>query len=220
MNVPVDPSTSRDHGDPEIVRGTTRDEREAPRTEGCTNCTKGSIEPPGAIARHAGPGLPDPDPELFLLAGLSAARGWPAGARVLRAGRSSRRPSPRQGSGSPGRGGEGGPRGQRRCNRTAAGTLFEDELRAALDRIRDTPLLGGIYEVVGGREYRRTLMAEARYHVHYRVVSPDLVRVLGVPTAGHFVWSTISICISFIRPPCTVTFEKAASISRRSAGVS
>jgi len=70
-----------------------------------------------------------------------------------------------------------------RENRPAARALFEDELRAALDRIRDRPLLGGIYEVVGGREYRRTLMAETRYHVYYRVVGPDLVRVLAIWSA-------------------------------------
>ncbi len=85
MNVPVDPSTSRDHGDPEIVRGTTRDERDGLRTEDCTNCTKGSAGPREAIDRRADPRLPEPDPELFLLAGLSVARAWPAGARVLRA---------------------------------------------------------------------------------------------------------------------------------------
>jgi len=37
--------------------------------------------------------------------------------------------------------------------------------------------------VVGGREYRRTLMAETRYHVYYRVVGPDLVRVLAIWSA-------------------------------------
>ncbi len=85
MNVPVDLSTSRDHGDPEIVRGTTRDERDGLRTEDCTNCTKGSGGPPEAIDRSVDPRLPEPDPELFLLAGLTAARAWPAGARLLRA---------------------------------------------------------------------------------------------------------------------------------------
>jgi hypothetical protein len=85
VNVPVDPSTSRDHGDPEIVRGTTRDERDGLRTGDCTNCTKGSVGPPEDIERRAGPGLPEPDPELFLLAGMSAARARPAAARVLRA---------------------------------------------------------------------------------------------------------------------------------------
>ncbi len=65
--------------------GTTRDERDGPRTEDCTNCTKGTVGPPEAINRRADPRLPEPDPELFLLAGLSAARAWPAGAGMLRA---------------------------------------------------------------------------------------------------------------------------------------
>jgi hypothetical protein len=67
------------------VRAATRDERDGLRTEECTNCTKGSVGPREANERRAGPGLPEPDPELFLLAGLSAARAWPPGARVLRA---------------------------------------------------------------------------------------------------------------------------------------
>ena len=85
VNVPIDPSTSRDHGDPEIVRETTRDEREGPGTEDCTNCTKGNGGLTEAIDARGGPRLPEPDPELFLLASLSAAKAWPAGARVLRA---------------------------------------------------------------------------------------------------------------------------------------
>jgi len=67
------------------VRGTTRDERDGLRTEDCTNCTKASVGPPEVLERRAGPGLPEPDPEMFLLAGISAARAWAAGARVLRA---------------------------------------------------------------------------------------------------------------------------------------
>jgi len=62
-----------------------RDERDRSRPEDCTNCTKGNVGPRDDIERRAGPGLPEPDPELFLLAGLSAVRAWPAGARVLRA---------------------------------------------------------------------------------------------------------------------------------------
>ena len=71
-----------------------------------------------------------------------------------------------------------------RENRPAARDLFEDELRAALERVRNTPLLGGIYEVVGGREYRRTLMAETRHHVYYRVVAPDVLRVVAIGTGA------------------------------------
>ena len=44
----------------------------------------------------------------------------------------------------------------------------------------------------------------------HRLLCPD----------DYLVPSTTSICSSFIRPPCTVTLESAASISVRSAGVS
>jgi len=37
---------------------------------------------------------------------------------------------------------------------------------------------------------------------------------------GHTVWSTACLFISSIRPPCTLTLEKAVSSSRKSAGVS
>jgi plasmid stabilization system protein ParE len=70
-----------------------------------------------------------------------------------------------------------------RENRPAAHDLFEEELRAALDQIRATPQAGGIYEAVGGLEYRRMLMPESRYHVYYRVIGPDRVRVLAVWSA-------------------------------------
>jgi plasmid stabilization system protein ParE len=70
-----------------------------------------------------------------------------------------------------------------REHRPVARTLFEDELRAALDQIRGAPQLGSVYESVAGREYRRVLMPETRYHVYYRVVGPDRVRVLAVWSA-------------------------------------
>lgn len=70
-----------------------------------------------------------------------------------------------------------------REHRPAARTLFEEELRAALDQLRGAPHVGGVYEMVGGREYRRLLMPETRYHVYYRVVAPDHVRVLAVWSA-------------------------------------
>jgi plasmid stabilization system protein ParE len=70
-----------------------------------------------------------------------------------------------------------------REHRPTARALFEDELRAALDQVRNAPHVGSIYEAVGGREYRRLLMPETRYHVYYRVVGPDHVRVLAVWSA-------------------------------------
>jgi len=63
----------------------TRDQRDGLRFEDGTNCAKGIFGPPEAIDGRADPRLTEPDPELFLLAGVSAARAWPAGARVLRA---------------------------------------------------------------------------------------------------------------------------------------
>lgn len=70
-----------------------------------------------------------------------------------------------------------------REHRPAARTLFEDELSTALRRIRSAPLIGNVYEAVGGREYRRLLMPETHYHVYYRVVRSDLVRILAVWSA-------------------------------------
>ena len=70
-----------------------------------------------------------------------------------------------------------------REHRPAARALFDDELRAALDQIRRAPHLGSVYEAAGGLEYRRRLMPETRHHVYYRVVGPDLVRILAVWSA-------------------------------------
>ncbi len=70
-----------------------------------------------------------------------------------------------------------------REHRPAARTLFENELRDALDQIRNSPHLGSVYEVVGGREYRRVLMPETRYHVYYRLVGSGRVRIVAVWSA-------------------------------------
>jgi plasmid stabilization system protein ParE len=59
--------------------------------------------------------------------------------------------------------------------------LFDDELRVAFDQIRTAPQLGSTYKVVG--EHRRLLMPRTRYHVYYRVVGPDRVRVVAVWSA-------------------------------------
>jgi len=61
--------------------------------------------------------------------------------------------------------------------------LFEQELRHALDQIRTAPKLGSAYEAMRGREHRRVLMPETRYHVYYRVVAPDRVRVVAIWSA-------------------------------------
>lgn len=51
-----------------------------------------------------------------------------------------------------------------REHRPAARRLFEEELRSALELIRGTPHAGSVYELVGGKEYRRLLMPETRQH--------------------------------------------------------
>jgi plasmid stabilization system protein ParE len=61
--------------------------------------------------------------------------------------------------------------------------LFNEELRAALDQIRTAPQLGSAYQVVAGQEHGRLLMPRTRYHVYYRVVGRDRVRVVAVWSA-------------------------------------
>ncbi len=70
-----------------------------------------------------------------------------------------------------------------RENRPAAPGLFDEELRAVLDQIRNGPLLGSVYEVVSGQEHRRLLMPRTRYHVYYRIVAADVVRIVAVWSA-------------------------------------
>lgn len=61
--------------------------------------------------------------------------------------------------------------------------LFDDELRRALDQIRTAPQVGSAYQVMPGHTHRRLLMPQSRYHVYYRVVGPDRVRVLAIWSA-------------------------------------
>jgi plasmid stabilization system protein ParE len=67
-----------------------------------------------------------------------------------------------------------------RENRPAARFLFDEELRAVLEQIRTAPGLGSVYVAMKGREHRRVLMPRTRHHVYYRVVTPDLVRLVSV----------------------------------------
>ena len=67
-----------------------------------------------------------------------------------------------------------------RKNRPAARFLFDEELRATLDQIRTAPELGRVYVAMAGREHRRVPMPRTRHHVYYRVVAPDLVRLVSV----------------------------------------
>ena len=70
-----------------------------------------------------------------------------------------------------------------RENRPAAPNLFDEELRTALDQIRTAPGLGSFYEAMAGREHRRVLMLQTRYHVYYRVAGPERVRVVAIWSA-------------------------------------
>ncbi len=67
-----------------------------------------------------------------------------------------------------------------REHRPAARFLFDEELRAAFDQIRTAPALGSVYLAMAGREHRRVLMLQTRHYVYYRVVAPDLVRLVSV----------------------------------------
>jgi plasmid stabilization system protein ParE len=69
-------------------------------------------------------------------------------------------------------------------HRPAARLLFDEELRRVLDQVRSAPNLGGTFKAKkSGREYRRVLMPETRYHVYYRVVGPDRVRIVAIWSA-------------------------------------
>jgi plasmid stabilization system protein ParE len=69
-------------------------------------------------------------------------------------------------------------------HRPAARQLFEEELRHALAQIRSAPNLGTIFQSTKtGREYRRVLMLGTGYHVYYRVVDDEHVRVVAVWSA-------------------------------------
>jgi plasmid stabilization system protein ParE len=69
-------------------------------------------------------------------------------------------------------------------HRPTARLLFDDELRQVLDQIRSAPNLGGVFTSKrSGREYRRVLMSETRYHVYYRVAGPNEVRVVAIWSA-------------------------------------
>jgi plasmid stabilization system protein ParE len=68
-------------------------------------------------------------------------------------------------------------------HRPAAGLLFDEELGRALDQIRAAPNLGGVFRSRrSGREYRRVLMPQTRYHVYFRVEG-DQLRVVAVWSA-------------------------------------
>jgi plasmid stabilization system protein ParE len=54
-------------------------------------------------------------------------------------------------------------------NRRAAPTLFEDELRDMVERLKQQPTLGIEYAHVGGKTVRRALLPKSAQHVYYSV---------------------------------------------------
>ena len=56
-----------------------------------------------------------------------------------------------------------------RENRPHAPTLFDEELHAAIEKLRDAPNLGAVYEVVEGDVVRRLLLPRTAQHLYYGV---------------------------------------------------
>jgi len=48
---------------------------------------------------------------------------------------------------------------------------------------RESPRRAHAIRAIPGREHRRVLMPESRYHVYYRVAGPDHVRVVAIWSA-------------------------------------
>jgi hypothetical protein len=65
-----------------------------------------------------------------------------------------------------------------RENRPGAPNLFEDELMAAVERLRSLPTLGPVYATVGGDTIRRVLLARTEQHVLYGIDEEGLVVVI------------------------------------------
>ncbi len=85
MNDRSGPSTSRDHDATAIVSGTTSDSEDAAGTTDCTKCTKDGAGCSGGGGNGDDSGLPAPEPELFLLAGVTIASMRRDDARAVRA---------------------------------------------------------------------------------------------------------------------------------------
>jgi plasmid stabilization system protein ParE len=69
-----------------------------------------------------------------------------------------------------------------RENRPAVPTLFEDELIAAVERLRSLPTRGPVYATVDGVIIRRLLLPRTEQHVFYGMDEEGLVIVI------HTVW--------------------------------
>jgi plasmid stabilization system protein ParE len=65
-----------------------------------------------------------------------------------------------------------------RQNRRAVPTLFDDELDAAIDRLKDRPDSGAVYQTIGGEIIRRTLLPKSAQYVYYAVDTVNEVIVI------------------------------------------
>ena len=79
------------------------------------------------------------------------------------------------------------PRAQRRVklvamwwrrNRPSAPTLFDDELNAVVEALKNQPALGAEYQMRGGDIVRRTLLKKSAQHVYYSVDETNGVIVI------------------------------------------
>ncbi len=65
-----------------------------------------------------------------------------------------------------------------RENRPAAPTLFDDELKAAIDRLRSQPTHGIEYSTVDGGTFRRMVLPRSQQHLFYSVDTESSVVIV------------------------------------------
>ena len=64
--------------------------------------------------------------------------------------------------------------------RPAAPQLFLDELKRALELVRDAPRMGVGYTTSRGRLVRRVLLERTQYHLYYEVIDDEELKVLAL----------------------------------------
>jgi hypothetical protein len=67
-------------------------------------------------------------------------------------------------------------------NRPSAPTLFDEELRLAIERLKESSTIGLVYETVNGEIVRRMLLPRTAQHLYYAVDSSTGVVLV------HAVW--------------------------------
>lgn len=65
-----------------------------------------------------------------------------------------------------------------RENRPSAPTLFDEELDAAIEMLKNRPSIGAVYQMRGGEIVRRTLLKKSAQHVYYSVDDANGVIVI------------------------------------------